>query len=427
MLTVRDPIAAVNGTRLPWLLYLPESARWLITSQKYQKAREELIRAARINGKLNDETEGKIERFNRQVIREESISSNGKTRMGMWRSISAIFTNLHLLKDTMSVFILLFVAEVAYFSLTLNVADLGGSLYINYVISGLSELVSIALCGTLLAYLSRRMCLSLLLLASTVSYLLLSLVNVYEDQLSMTVILTVNAFCKLTTIGNLMIIILVSQEVFPTVIRQFGTSLCITVGKAGSAVAPFTHELGQIIGQSWCFAMFSLICLSCAIIPFILSETGNRELPDTVIDVEEGADNARRRKRLRKLSAPNRKPPPPTADKYVAHYQSTGPKTDLKDPQHVDDNNKNSANGLSSYAEIKQMINDDLNNNNDLGGGYYAPAKNGKADGSYDSTNNDSITSPTQHEFRQVGNHGPNSKHVPDEDCKRTSDITKKV
>lgn len=209
--------------------------------------------------------------------------------MGITRSILAIFTNMHLLKDTMSVFVLLFVAEVVYFSLTLNVADLGGSLYINYVISGLSELVSIAFCAVLLAYLSRRMCLSLLLLASTVSYLLMALVNVYEESLSMTMILTVNAFGKLTAIGNLMVIILVSQEVFPTVIRQFGTSLCITVGKAGSAVAPFTHELGQIIGQSYCFAMFSLICLSCAIIPFGLSETGNRELPDTVVDVEEGA------------------------------------------------------------------------------------------------------------------------------------------
>jgi len=272
------------------LYYLPESARWLITNKKYQRAREELRRAARINGKLNDETDSKIERFNRQVVREEVSSSGGNDKMGIGRSILAIFTNLHLLKDTMSVFILLFVAEVVYFSLTLNVADLGGSLYINYIISGLSELVSIACCAVLLANLSRRMCLSVLLLASTISYLLLSLVNVYEDSLSMTLILAVNAFGKLTAIGNLMVIILVTQEVFPTVIRQFGTSLCITVGKAGSAVAPFTHELGQIIGQSYCFAMFSVICLSCAIVPFALSETGNRELPDTVVDVEEGAN-----------------------------------------------------------------------------------------------------------------------------------------
>lgn len=276
---------------------MPESARWLITNKNYNKARNELRRAAKINGKLTDDTDSKIEQFNRQVLREEVGSETEKKRMGLGRSILAIFTNMHLLKDTMSVFVLLFVAEVVYFSLTLNVADLKGSLYINYIISGLSELVSIAFCAIILAYLSRRTCLSLLLLASTVSYLLMALVNVYEESLSMTLMLAVNAFGKLTAIGNLMVIILVSQEVFPTVIRQFGTSLCITVGKAGSAVAPFTHELGQIIGQSYCFAMFSLICLSCALIPFGLSETGNREIPDTFIDVEEGANNAKKRKR----------------------------------------------------------------------------------------------------------------------------------
>lgn len=294
-----------NIKRLPWIIWLPESARWLIANRKYAQARTELRRAARINGKLTDDIDSKIEQFNRQVLREEVGSDTNSKRIGLCQSISAIFTNMHLLKDTMSVFVLLFVAEVVYFSLTLNVADLGGSLYINYIISGFSELVSIAFCAILLAYLSRRTCLSLLLLASTISYLLMALVNVYEDYLSMTIILAVNAFGKLTAIGNLMVIILVSQEVFPTVVRQFGTSLCITVGKAGSAVAPFTHELGQTIGQSYCFGMFSIICFSCAFIPFGLSETGNRELPDTVIDVEEGANNARRAKKKKNKNQNN--------------------------------------------------------------------------------------------------------------------------
>lgn len=303
----------VTVLMLPWLIYLPESARWLIANGNYEKARKELRRAARINGRLTDDIDSKIEQFNRQVLREEIGTKRPGKRMGILKSILAIFTNIHLLKDTMSVFVLLFVAEVVYFSLTLNVADLGGSLYINYVISGLSELVSIAFCAIILAYLSRRTCLSLLLIASTVSYLLMALVNVYEESLSMPLILTVNAFGKLTAIGNLMVIILVSQEVFPTVIRQFGTSLCITVGKAGSAVAPFTHELGQIIGQSYCFAMFSFICLSCALIPFGLSETGNRELPDTVIDVDEGASGHRSKKSKKPKAGPTYQ---------VANYQS---------------------------------------------------------------------------------------------------------
>lgn len=295
----------VSALMLPWLIWLPESARWLITNNKYSRAKEELRRAAKINGKLSNDTDLLIERYNKQVLHEEvSIPIASKKRIGVWRSILAIFTNMHLLKDTMAVFALLFVAEVVYFSLTLNVADLGGSLYINYIISGLSELVSIACCALMLAFLSRRCCLSILLLASTVSYLLMSLVSLYEESLSMFIILGVNAFGKLTAIGNLMVIILVSQEVFPTVIRQFGTSLCITVGKAGSAVAPFTHELGQIIGQSYCFAMFSIICLICALIPFGLSETGNCELPDTVVDVE-AIDSQKKRKKKDGLAQVN--------------------------------------------------------------------------------------------------------------------------
>lgn len=356
---------------------MPESARWLVANQNYVKAKDELRRAARINGKLTDDIDSKIEQFNRQVMREEVGSNQGHKRMGVWRSILAIFTNMHLLKDTMSVFVLLFVAEVVYFSLTLNVADLGGSLYINYVISGLSELVSIAFCAVLLAYLSRRTCLSLLLLASTVSYLMMALTNVYEESLSMTLILTVNAFGKLTAIGNLMVIILVSQEVFPTVIRQFGTSLCITVGKAGSAVAPFTHELGQIIGQSYCFAMFSLICLSCAIVPYCLSETGSRELPDTVIDVEEGANRANKKKRKSRNVVDGEKTKATELDPYVAHYESNKSITkmhsldDMNNNNCIDQNNnhmigmydnKNHMN-LAVFSDSNSQDRDSNNNN----------------------------------------------------------------
>jgi hypothetical protein len=344
--------------RLPWLYYLPESARWLITSKQYTRARDELRRAAEINGKLTDDIDAKIERYSKQVLREEASSTGGRERLGFWRSIMAIFTNLHLLQDTISVFTLLFIAEVVYFSLTLNVADLSGSLYVNYIISGLSELVSIACCGTLLSYLSRRMCLSLLLLASTVSYLLLALVNVYEEYLSMTLILVVNAFGKLTAIGNLMVIILVSQEIFPTVIRQFGTSLCITIGKSGSAVAPFTHELGEIIGQSWCFAMFSLICLLCAIIPFLMSETGNKELPDTLVDVEEQFSKGH--KGQRKISQMNLSP------NHIAHHESNGSFANLKHEQDLNNNNVGDLRksfGTFDYNSLKKEEIDDYINN----------------------------------------------------------------
>lgn len=347
----------VSALMLPWLIWLPESARWMIANKKYAKARQELRRAAKINGKLTDDIDSKIEQFNRQVLHEEVGASPNQKRMGIGRSILAIFTNMRLLKDTISVFVLLFVAEVVYFSLTLNVADLGGSLYLNFVISGLSEFVSIALCAVLLAYLTRRTCLSLLLLASTISYLLMALVNVYEDSLAETLILAVNAFGKLTAIGNLMVIILVSQEVFPTVVRQFGTSLCITVGKSGSAVAPFTHELGQIIGQSYCFGMFSLICLSCAILPFGLSETGNRELPDTVLDVEQGPRKGKRRKSA---------PPVDPNDNYVALYQSNKPITNLKNNPEVE-TKKNYLDSTVIPGSInllkQQQIAEDLNNN----------------------------------------------------------------
>lgn len=378
----------------------------MIANQNYPKARDELRRAAKINGKLTDDIDAKIEQYNRQVLREEIGSSQGNKRLGIWRSILAIFTNIHLLKDTISVFTLLFVAEVVYFSLTLNVADLGGSLYINYIISGLSELVSIAFCAILLAYLSRRTCLSLLLLASTISYLLMALVNVYEDSLSMTLILGVNAFGKLTAIGNLMVIILVSQEVFPTVIRQFGTSLCITVGKAGSAVAPFTHELGQIIGQSYCFGMFSLICLSCAIIPFVLSETGNRELPDTVNDVEEGALKGRKLKHL-KLANKSAK-----SGSYIAHYESNKSMANLKQakeaPTHQGLSMSNlGINPLDPFDNRKkqQLIEDDLNNNNV---GDYADNNN----------NSDVINNNSQN---GVGRTLPHINHVNNDQTRQTN------
>lgn len=363
-----------SALMLPWLIWLPESARWMIANNHIVRAKAELRRAARINNKLTDDIDLKIEQYRRQVMREEqgvidpgALSEGAvkkKSRMGVWRSILAIFTNVHLLKDTMSVFVLLFVAEVVYFSLTLNVADLGGSLYLNYIISGVSELISIGCCALLLAHLSRRACLSILLLASTLSYLLMALVNVYEEELSMTLILSVNAFGKLTAIGNLMVIILVSQEVFPTIIRQFGTSLCITVGKAGSAVAPFTHELGQIIGQSYCFGMFSLICLSCAIIPMGLSETGNRELPDTVVDVEESSIS-RRSKRFRNEAKQHSFKP----DVYSAQYKAEEltPKRDFdRSPNEfsVMNNTLESSSVLTAQeSQAKNLSSEDLNNN----------------------------------------------------------------
>lgn len=346
----------------PWLYWLPESARWMIINNKYKRAHDELTRAANINSKHTKDTSNQIRAFSNQVLREKAgsdgdISENTNAsiskktpKLGVVKSLAAIFTNIHLLRNTMSVFLLLFVAEVVYFSLTLNVADLGGSLHLNFLISGFSELISIATCGSLLAYFSRRVCLSALLLASTVSYLMMALVNIYEHNLSMAFILGVNAFGKITAIGNLMVIILVSQEVFPTVIRQFGTSLCITVGKMGSAVAPFTHELGQKIGHSYCFGMFSAICFSCAFVPMCLSETGNCELPDTVVDIEEGNDSKKNKKKMNGIALgilPNEK----KEDCFAVKQISTD------NLNIADDNNNNDTDKNISY--------DNNNNPND--------------------------------------------------------------
>ncbi|KAL5273028.1 hypothetical protein ACFFRR_000038 [Megaselia abdita] len=126
---------------LPWSLLLliwfcvPESPRWLLVMNKYDEL-EVLIRRI---AKMNNRT---LPTNLRKILEASPKETDGATTSNQVNPLKIAF-NSHYLKTTCLTLITWFTLIGLYFSLTLNLSNLGGDIYVNTAVSGVMETVSI--------------------------------------------------------------------------------------------------------------------------------------------------------------------------------------------------------------------------------------------------------------------------------------------
>ncbi|KAK0169034.1 hypothetical protein PV327_002783 [Microctonus hyperodae] len=261
-----------------WLV--PESPRWLLAVGKTERAKEILKAAARKNGISMDKVEAAIESHENQMNKEVNDASERTY------GLCDLLKTPNLRKTTICLVVNWVAVGFNFFGVNQYLSQLGGDIFMNYIISAVILLPALLIVYFLIGRISRLKILIAGDLLSGISVLLL----IFFDKSSVQIYLA-----SLGLSGSMVgfvTLYLYTGEVFPTVVRNVGMGLCSVLSKFASMIAPFITAMGSSL--FWLPPLFyGVIMIISAGLCLFLPETMGMKLPDTIED----AENFRRKKK----------------------------------------------------------------------------------------------------------------------------------
>ncbi|EAA08673.4 AGAP004104-PB [Anopheles gambiae str. PEST] len=261
-------------TSLPCLLfycfprYAIESPRWLASQGRYGACLAQLRKIATINGRPFELTEQQLKAL---VPRPEREKTYG---------IASLFSGWHMSKLTGLLLFSWICNTIPTFTLFLLSLQMGGNPFLNNFWQGAVELPAYLLGQLCCDRLGRRFTNSGAFLAATLACLpVVLLIHRPGTELYVTMLAIVVKFFVCVTYFALY---LQSVELYPTSLRQTGTSFGIIVSNVFGAVGPYIVYLGTSRDLRLPFVAMALIMLVGAVSAIFLPETLHQKLPETM-------------------------------------------------------------------------------------------------------------------------------------------------
>ena len=184
-----------------------------------------------------------------------------------------------------------FISAFGYYGLSLNVGNLGNSLYTSMFLSGLAELPAYLPSIVWADTWGRRKTLRMLLWVATISYaicfalpLSVECQEVQNTCVTKTFRLIVSLVGKGAISAAFALNYIYGAELFPTTVRSRAIGVLNQAARIGSMLAPPTVVLLANYSQSLLFAVFGLLTITGAICVNWLEETLGEPLADTLED-----------------------------------------------------------------------------------------------------------------------------------------------
>ncbi|XP_039214205.1 LOW QUALITY PROTEIN: solute carrier family 22 member 3 [Crotalus tigris] len=260
-------------TTLPNFLFLlyywlvPESPRWLITRKKGKKALQIVQSVAKENG------QSLPEHFSEIKVSDEEVSNP---------SLFDLVRTPQMRKFTLILMYAWFTSAVVYQGLVLRLGLIEGNLYLEFFISAVIELPSAFLILATIDRLGRRPLFASGTLVAGAACLITAFLPKDIPWLSTAVAILARLGITIT----FELVYLVNSELYPTVFRNFGVSLCSGMCDIGGTVAPFLLYRLADIWSELPLIVYCVLSLLCGILVLLLPETKGQPLPETVEDVE---------------------------------------------------------------------------------------------------------------------------------------------
>ncbi|KAM6462834.1 solute carrier family 22 member 3 isoform 1-T1 [Liasis olivaceus] len=261
------------ATTLPNFLFLlyywlvPESPRWLITRKKGEKALQIMQSFAKENGRSLPV------HFSEITVSDEEVSNP---------SLLDLVRTPQMRKFTLILMYAWFTSAVVYQGLVLRLGLIEGNLYLEFFISAVIELPSAFLILATIDRLGRRPLFASGTLVAGAACLITAFLPKDIPWLSTAVAILARLGITIT----FELVYLVNSELYPTVFRNFGVSLCSGMCDIGGTVAPFLLYRLAAFWSELPLIIYCILSLLCGILVLLLPETKGQPLPETVEDVE---------------------------------------------------------------------------------------------------------------------------------------------
>uniref|UniRef100_A0A8C9PI82 Major facilitator superfamily (MFS) profile domain-containing protein n=1 Tax=Spermophilus dauricus TaxID=99837 RepID=A0A8C9PI82_SPEDA len=261
------------SSRYEWM---SESARWLIINNKPEEGLQELKKAARVNGTKTSADALTIEAV-RSAMKEELKATQTKP------TLCDLFHTPNLCKRICLLSLLRFATMLPTFGLILHLQHLGSNVFLVQVLLGVVNLP--ANCVSLWALKHRGCRISIFFFMSMMGITFLAIIFVPAEMQTVRMILTTlgGGIC----FASITCCFTQANELLPTVIRATAFGIIGVCSSLGAAVAPLLMTL-ETYAEPLPWIIYGASCFFAGLVVFLLPETRNHRLPDSLQDIENG-------------------------------------------------------------------------------------------------------------------------------------------
>ncbi|KAM0932764.1 putative major facilitator, sugar transporter, major facilitator superfamily [Dioscorea sansibarensis] len=252
------------------LPFISESPRWFLVRNKTTSAMKAMQDIAKSNGKKIPAgvVSLSLDCGTDQTVISSSVIDVICSPVTRLRFILIVFVNL--------------LSSIAYYGLSLNVVNLKTNLYLGVILNGVAEMPAYMLTAVALKWFGRRPLTIGIMLFSGVVCAVGSLMGDVGMVRIVRMMCGVIGVFAMTSAFDLLFVY--ASEMFPTVVRNAALGCVTQAGQTGAVVAPFV----VVIGGRWPFVVFAVCGVVGGVLAFLLPETLNQPLYDTMGGLEKG-------------------------------------------------------------------------------------------------------------------------------------------
>ncbi|XP_048063500.1 solute carrier family 22 member 2 [Megalobrama amblycephala] len=282
---------------LTYYWFIPESPRWLLSQNK----RTEALEITKMIAKENKKTLSK----NFETLKVEN------TDPASTASFMDLFKTSKLRTYTFILSFNWFTSAVVYQGLIMRLGILGGNVYVDFLISGIVELPAAFLILLTIERIGRRLPFATANIVAGAACLITAFIPDSMFWLK-------SAVACVGRLGITMafeMVVFVNTELYPTVIRNLGVSVCSTMCDIGGIIAPFLLYRLAVIWQELPLIIFGALAFVAGGLVLLLPETKGVPLPETIEDIE--CPNRNKENHLKSQQLQNLLPSDVTSNKDV--------------------------------------------------------------------------------------------------------------
>ncbi|KAJ1147821.1 hypothetical protein NDU88_000676 [Pleurodeles waltl] len=253
--------------------WLPESARWLLTKGKVKEAHTLLVRCSSMNSQAHLSS-----RINTEVLSKIAEDENARTHY----SFVNLFRTREMRKISICTGLVWFGVAFSYYGISLNITGFGLDMYMTNFIYGAIEIPFRLGLYVFMKKRSRRQIQAWSILVAGSFIGINTMIPVSLGPLQTTIATLGKGFSG----AAFTVLYLYTAELYPTVLRQNGIGYNLFLSRIGVSLAPLIlllDEVWKVLPQ----VIYCSVAIACGLVAFLLPETLNVGLPDTVKDVEE--------------------------------------------------------------------------------------------------------------------------------------------